>query len=69
MKLKCGQSFTTILLALVGLSLSVSGATVNSGKPAPLVIQEQGSFAVGGSTLKARSMTFLNAASGCAPAT
>jgi hypothetical protein len=51
MKLKCSQSFTTILLALVEFSFSVPGATANSGKPAPLVIQEQGSFAVGGSVI------------------
>ncbi|MDD2321331.1 MAG: alpha/beta fold hydrolase [Geobacteraceae bacterium] len=40
-----------LMLTCVSVSLSACAVTNQSGKPAPLVIQEQGSFAVGGTVL------------------
>jgi hypothetical protein len=51
MNSKCRNCFATILPALIGLSLTACAATGRGGKSAPMVIQEQGSFAVGGSVI------------------
>ena len=40
-----------LTLTFVGVSLSACAIADRSGKPAPLVIQEQGSFAVGGTVI------------------
>jgi len=48
---KCRKSIATILFAFTGFSLACCSAAGRSGKPAPIVIQEQGSFAVGGSVI------------------
>lgn len=42
-----------VVLTLIGVSLSLSACTFTqgSGKPGPLVIQEQGSFSVGGTVI------------------
>ncbi len=51
MKCKCRNLCATILPALIGFSLAACAATGRGGKPAPMVIREQGSFAVGGSVI------------------
>ncbi len=47
----CKNLFATILPALIGVSLTACAATGRGGQPAPMVIREQGSFAVGGSVI------------------
>jgi hypothetical protein len=42
---------TTLLLLVVALGCATPRANRTDGSPAPLVIQEQGSFAVGGSVV------------------
>ena len=51
MKTRLGQLIVAFMLTCVSVSLSACTLTRRSGKPAPLVIQEQGSFAVGGTVL------------------
>ena len=51
MKTRFGKSMAALTLALVGVNLSACAVTRHSGKPAPLVIREQGSFAVGGTVI------------------
>lgn len=51
MRFKHRNLFATILLALLGLNLAASSPGSSGGKPPPLIIQEQGSFAVGGSVI------------------
>jgi hypothetical protein len=51
MRSKC-QKFLNALLAISnGIIVSVSSMASESTRPAPLVIQEQGSFAVGGTVI------------------
>jgi len=45
---RLGKSFNALVLMSAGILLSACAATTGSGKPQPLIIQEQGSFAVGG---------------------
>ena len=51
MKTTYGKLIVTLALTLVGASLSACAITRHSGKSAPLVIREQGSFAVGGTVI------------------
>jgi len=51
MKSRFGKLIVAFTLTLVSVSLSACAVTSRSGKPAPLVIQEQGSFAVGGTVI------------------
>lgn len=51
MNMKIGKIIVALTLTLGGLSLSACAVTQQSGKPAPLFIQEQGSFAVGGTVI------------------
>jgi pimeloyl-ACP methyl ester carboxylesterase len=46
-----GKLIVALTLALVSVSLSACAVTQRSGKPAPLVIQQQGSFAIGGTVI------------------
>jgi hypothetical protein len=48
MKTEQGKRFFTLLLFIAGILASACAMADASGKPAPLIIQEQGSFAVGG---------------------
>lgn len=51
MKTKLSSLIAAFILSLANLSLTASAGTQESGTAAPLVIQEQGSFAVGGSVI------------------
>jgi pimeloyl-ACP methyl ester carboxylesterase len=50
-KKKFRKLIVALMLAFVSVSLSACAVTQRSGKPTPLVIQEQGSFAVGGTVI------------------
>lgn len=50
MKMTCKKTFVTFLLAVCFIGAACSTATVK-GKPGSLIIQEQGSFAVGGTVV------------------
>ena len=45
------KSIVALALAFVGVSLYACAVTQRSGKLEPMVIQQQGSFAVGGTVL------------------
>lgn len=51
MNMKIGKLIVTLTLTWLSVSLSACAFTQHGGKPAPLVIQEQGSFAVGGTVI------------------
>ncbi len=51
MKTKFGKFIVAFTLACVSVGLSAGAVTQRSGKPSPLVIREQGSFAVGGTVI------------------
>jgi len=51
MKTRFGKFIVAFTLTLASVNLSACAATQRSGRPAPLVIQEQGSFAVGGTVI------------------
>ncbi len=51
MKTRFGKLIFAFTLTCVSVSLSACAVTQRSGKPSPLVIQEQGSFAVGGTVI------------------
>ena len=53
MQRKYGKSFIVLWLSAVISFTSASAQETNKCKPAPLMIQEQGSFAVGGSVITA----------------
>jgi len=51
MSTKQGKFFSALILILVSILVSSTSIADIKGKPAPLTIQEQGSFAVGGTVL------------------
>lgn len=51
MNIKFGRIIIALALVVTGISFSVCAETNHSEKPAPMVIQEQGSFAIGGSVI------------------
>jgi len=51
MKTKIRKLIDALMLIFIGVSLSACAVTSHSGKPAPMVIQEQGSFTVGGTVI------------------
>ncbi len=51
MRPKCLKLATTLLLILAAIVVSASAMAGGKGEPAPLIIQEQGSFAVGGTVI------------------
>jgi len=51
MNIKNGKFIVALMLILVSMSASSCAVIDANGKPAPLVIQEQGSFAVGGTVV------------------
>lgn len=51
MKTRIGKLIVAFTLTCVSVNLSACAVTQRSGKPSPLVIQEQGSFAVGGTVI------------------
>jgi hypothetical protein len=51
MSTKHGKSFIAFILILVSIFVSACATAYVNGKPAPLIIQEQGSFAVGGTVI------------------
>jgi hypothetical protein len=51
MKTRLGKVLVAFTLILASVSLSACAVTQHNGKSAPLVIQEQGSFAVGGTVV------------------
>ncbi len=51
MNTKQGKLFTALMLILVSILASSCAIADVNVKPAPLVIQEQGSFAVGGTVI------------------
>jgi hypothetical protein len=51
MKTKFGKLLVALTLTFFSVSLSACEVASRNGKPAPLVIQEQGSFAVGGTVI------------------
>lgn len=51
MNMKQGRSFIALMLTLAGILVSSCATDHANGKPAPLVIREQGSFAVGGTVV------------------
>jgi len=51
MNTKIRKLIVALMLTFIGVSLSACAATSHSGKPDQMVIQEQGSFAVGGTVI------------------
>ncbi|MBI4793630.1 MAG: alpha/beta fold hydrolase [Deltaproteobacteria bacterium] len=51
MKTKLRKLIVALMLTFISVSISACAVTSHSGKPAPLVIQKQGSFAVGGTVM------------------
>ena len=51
MKTMVGKLIVAFTLTCVSVNLSACAVTQHSGKPSPLVIQEQGSFTVGGTVI------------------
>lgn len=51
MSTKQGKFFSTLTLILVSILASSCTVADGNGKPAPLIVQEQGSFAVGGTVV------------------
>lgn len=51
MNINSGRIIIALALAVIGMSLPACAVTNHSGKPALMVIQEQGSFAIGGSVI------------------
>jgi hypothetical protein len=51
MKTKLGKLVVALTLTFLSMSLSACAVTQRSGKLEPMVIQEQGSFAVGGTVI------------------
>jgi len=51
MNIKFGKIIIVLALIVIGMSLSACAVTNHSEKPTPMVIQEQGSFAIGGSAI------------------
>ena len=52
MRPKCLKLATTLLLISAAIIVSASAMAAENGKPGPLIIQEQGSFAVGGTVIR-----------------
>ena len=52
MRPKHRKLLTALLLISAAIIVSASGIAGGNGKPAPLIIQEQGSFAVGGTVIR-----------------
>jgi hypothetical protein len=51
MNTKIRKLIVALMMTFIGVSLSACAETSHSGKPAPMVVQEQGSFAVGGTVI------------------